>query len=266
MAEPSGQRTRRWETLIGPANARDLGGYATVDGRVTRWGQLWRSDSLHCLDDAGVAELVRGGVRTVLDLRNTHEAREFPVRVGEHVRYVHMPLRFGEPILSLGSLYRSMVDDYGEDLRAILGQLAEPGALPALFHCAVGKDRTGVVSALLLGVAGVPHATIAEDYALSAGYLAGPFADALRRRSEANGGDAGHGSIAPCAARSRRCSDYWRTSTNAGAGRSLTCGRSACRQPRLRTCATSSSIPDAIYGVVLGRSSPGRCPATRPSS
>lgn len=190
MAEPSGQRTRRWETLIGPANARDLGGYATVDGRVTRWGQLWRSDSLHCLDDAGVAELVRGGVRTVLDLRNTHEAREFPVRVGEHVRYVHMPLRFGEPILSLGSLYRSMVDDYGEDLRAILGQLAEPGALPALFHCAVGKDRTGVVSALLLGVAGVPHATIAEDYALSAGYLAGPFADALRRRSEANGGDA----------------------------------------------------------------------------
>lgn len=71
----------------------------------------------------------------------------------------------------------------------LIAALSEPGALPALVHCSAGKDRTGVMIALLLGVARVPTATIVEDYALSARYLNETFLAEARQRVETSGGD-----------------------------------------------------------------------------
>ena len=78
-----------------------------------------------------------------------------------------------EPVkgLQLARLYRSWLDVRQPQIGRILATLAEPDARPAIYHCAGGKDRTGVISALLLGIAGVPDEVIAEDYALSARYL-----------------------------------------------------------------------------------------------
>ena len=75
--------------------------------------------------------------------------------------------------IRLSTMYSSVLDQRGEMVKAILETVSQPGALPAVFHCTAGKDRTGVLSALLLGIAGVPREGIVEDYALSARFLYG---------------------------------------------------------------------------------------------
>ena len=70
-------------------------------------------------------------------------------------------------------MYSTVLDERGEMVKTILETVSQPGTLPAVFHCTAGKDRTGVLAALLLGIAGVPRDRIVEDYALSARFLYG---------------------------------------------------------------------------------------------
>ncbi|CAO5155757.1 protein-tyrosine phosphatase [Frankia sp. AiPs1] len=84
----------------------------------------------------------------------------------------------GAPI-TLESVYNLAVDERGDRLTAAVLALAAPGALPALVHCSAGKDRTGMVIALVLALLGVPDDTIAADYALTARYLIGEIAEAV---------------------------------------------------------------------------------------
>ena len=77
----------------------------------------------------------------------------------------------GNPVDRLSTIYRTLLDRRGEKFRQTLATLAELAEFPIIYQCAAGKDRTGVVSALLLGIAGVPNDVIAEDYGLSALYL-----------------------------------------------------------------------------------------------
>ena len=178
---------RRHLDLEGAYNIRDIGGYATSDGRSTRWQTLLRADSLHRLAPASVRALIEYGVRTVIDLRTTDELEQAPdvLSNSSEVSYIHRNM-LGDPKASetsgppaslvvgaerLFELYTTMLDQRRAVIIETLETLAAPGALPALFHCFAGKDRTGLITALVLGLAGVPAETIAEDYALSSGYL-----------------------------------------------------------------------------------------------
>jgi protein-tyrosine phosphatase len=182
--------------LDGTYNVRDIGGYTTRPGRRTRWRTLLRADSLHRLTAPAQAELLACGVRTIVDLRHVGEQLAAPnVFAGSSaVRYLHAPLledpttrASSAPAASLSEIYRLALRTRGDQIAAIFNQLAVDDGLPALVHCTAGKDRTGIVVALLLGLVGVPNEIIAEDYALSATYLQGGYFDEARLRAEQAG-------------------------------------------------------------------------------
>jgi protein-tyrosine phosphatase len=171
LADLLNDRRRRIE-LAGLFNLRDVGGYPVAGGGTVRWRTLFRSDALHRLEPAGVAAVTGLGLRTVVDLRTQLEVDLGPSPVGGRVS--HIPVLTGDlqglP-LELGALYRHFVEECGEQIAAAIAELCGDDAMPALVHCSAGKDRTGVVVALVLAVLGVPDDVIAADYALSAGYL-----------------------------------------------------------------------------------------------
>jgi protein-tyrosine phosphatase len=177
-----------WEACY---NARDLGGYATAGGGQTRWGAIVRADNLSRLTPAGQAALLEYGVRTVIDLRRrdelTIDINPFGAPSDDPRRpaYLHLPLGAGaDPAgilavkaagtsvdAALPALYFQVLDHYWRGIAAIMTAIASAPDGAVLFHCHAGKDRTGLIAALLLGLAGVPEQTIAEDYALSVVYL-----------------------------------------------------------------------------------------------
>jgi protein-tyrosine phosphatase len=162
-------------TLLGADNARDLGGLPTADGRSTRRGLIYRAALIPELLPDDVDLLVRRvGLRTVIDLRTQFEVDAVTSRWAEHaVNWLHCPIYIGrrEPIgersLDYADAYIEYLTGDPEPALRAVRTLLDPDALPALFHCAAGKDRTGVIAALLQDVLGVPHPTIAEDYALT---------------------------------------------------------------------------------------------------
>jgi protein-tyrosine phosphatase len=164
----------------GCVNFRDLGGYRTVDGRTVAWRRLFRADGLNKLTPADRAQMTDLGLTTVIDLRTVDEAEQrgsFPVD-DVPVRYVALPLTDVLPATEelpdwkeaayVATRYGAMVSEGGPVLTEAIGVLASSGSLPAVMHCSAGKDRTGVLSALILAFLGVPDETIVEDYALSA--------------------------------------------------------------------------------------------------
>ncbi len=180
-ADLLGDPRRRIE-LTGVLNFRDVGGYPAAGGTV-RWRSLFRSDALHLLDPAGVAAVAGLGLRTVVDLRSHAEVAIAPSPVSGRVTHVPLlaelralPAEAVVPQsprggLDLTTIYRYFVDECGEQIAAAIAELCGDDATPALVHCSAGKDRTGVVIALILAVLGVPDEVIAADYALSAAYL-----------------------------------------------------------------------------------------------
>jgi protein-tyrosine phosphatase len=160
--------------LAGCLNFRDLGGYPTVDGRAIRWRHVFRSDALHHLTRQDVARLhdeLRLG--DVIDLRSSAELRSEgrgPLAV-EALRFHHYPLYDGETPrtapetqLTLADRYFLLAEFAKRPIAGVIATLASTDA-PAVYHCAAGKDRTGVVSAVLLGVLGVGDEVIVADYA-----------------------------------------------------------------------------------------------------
>ena len=174
---------RRHLALEGTLNVRDLGGYPAADGRTTQWRRFLRADGLHQLADSARDELVGLGLRTVVDLRRDRELAERPSVFAalEGVDYLQVdyvgesPIDPSQPLLEgperIGDIYCQWLEVRRNQVRDTLRALAAPGAVPALFNCAAGKDRTGVTAALLLGLAGVPDDVIAEDYSLSGWFL-----------------------------------------------------------------------------------------------
>lgn len=167
--------------IEGAHNFRDIGGYPTADGRITRDRVLFRSDSLHNLDDDARLRLDELGVRTVVDLRSDDERRRHPDAIGDR-RLVEESI-FGETTpqgpRTLPEVYDLMIDRLGDRLTAAIRALAAPDALPAVVHCAAGKDRTGVVIGLVLSAIGVPDDVVAADYAATALFLTPDFIEVL---------------------------------------------------------------------------------------
>lgn len=167
----------RWENCY---NVRDLGGYETVDGRRTRFGAFVRADNLSRLTSDGRTALQRYGVRTVIDLRSPFELEMDPPPFGESgashdVRYRNLPLIEQDSMnaqaiataATNSAMYRAVIHGCAGELVAILRAMVEAPEGCILIHCHAGKDRTGIVAAIVLRVAGVAPECIAEDYAAS---------------------------------------------------------------------------------------------------
>jgi rhodanese-related sulfurtransferase len=175
----------RWLSLQGADNARDLGGLPMRDGGTTAFGRLLRSDTLQELTSDDVALLTGYPLGAVVDLRTPVEAeREGRGPLGnEPVPYVNLPFVPDSVIVPDDPAHEIVVADrylqdrvehYLDYLRlatprvlAALEVLAEPRKSAVLFHCAAGKDRTGVLAALALEVAGVERQAVVDDYALT---------------------------------------------------------------------------------------------------
>lgn len=162
--------------LDGSYNIRDVGGYPAHDGRYVRWRRLLRSDSLHALTPASQQALREHGLRTIIDLRRPSEAAAKPnvFAAMPGLSYRNMPMfddtaarTVDAPAYTLEELYTRYIDMCQPQILAILSAVVAASADPVLVHCAVGKDRTGLVIALTLGALGVADQTIADDYALS---------------------------------------------------------------------------------------------------
>ena len=187
---------KRVLSIDGVYNFRDLGGYPAGDGRQTRWRTLFRSDSLHRLTLTGVRSVRELGVRSVVDLRYAAECTDQPCALTEEAVYHSLPL-FEDPqrgaegfVPDLDAIYRLMVDTRQAQLVATWDRLAAPEVLPAVVNCTAGKDRTGVVIALLLDLLGVHRPAIIADYTASGALLrSSPLGDQLRARIAARGGD-----------------------------------------------------------------------------
>jgi protein-tyrosine phosphatase len=169
-------------------NFRDLGGYATADGKHIKKGLLYRSDHLKKVSSGDVETIVALGVKTVYDFRSEKEREEDPPTLSKigSLQVVSLPIYY-EPMdpsvtrrkilrgeVEEGDFHQAMIEsyrayalDYRVELSTLIIDLSDPSGLPALIHCTHGKDRTGVAVAITLRALGVPQETVMEDYLLS---------------------------------------------------------------------------------------------------
>jgi protein tyrosine/serine phosphatase len=173
----------------GCTNVRDLGGLPTEDGRSTRFRSVVRADNIRALSTAGWHALVDYGVRRIVDLRFPEELAD--VAPGDApVEVVHVSLLGGSRTAEwqaeqnaaldaaqnahdyLVPAYRGFLERYRTRFATAVRAVAEAPAGAVLLHCMGGKDRTGLVTALILRAVGVPAAAVASDYALTEAALA----------------------------------------------------------------------------------------------
>jgi protein-tyrosine phosphatase len=167
--------------LQGAVNARDIGGYRTMDGHTVRAGLVFRSNTLAHLTRADLANLQRRDIRVIEDLRTAyerdHDPDVVPADVVEHWNDVlgHAPrTTLAQP----QGIYRAFITAPGANLAFgnVLRDIIYTTDSSLLYHCSAGKDRTGWMTAVLLTILGVDHATVLRDYLLSNVYLHDPTA------------------------------------------------------------------------------------------
>jgi protein-tyrosine phosphatase len=195
-------RVLDWDGCL---NVRDVGGLHTADGRLTRHGALVRSDMLCRLTPAGQQALLDHGIRTIIDLRTPNElARDgdgYAWRLGHSaraagLRYRHLSFTAGlddsawsrmqDSYATAGSreeLNRLDLTHHASSIAAVVAAITESPPGGVAVHCHAGKDRTGLVVALCLSVAGVLEDEIADDYALTALNLERLIVDWLHQMS-----------------------------------------------------------------------------------
>lgn len=176
--------------LTGLTNARELGGWYTPNG-VTKYGVFLRTEVPFELTKEDIAFLKDYGVTMNLDLRGSSELESMPdcLKDEDWVEYVHMPMfdsrannggannggagaakRTTEEGFSWGKVYVRMTEDSPEWVRSVLETIARADGV-VMYHCTTGKDRTGIVSAMILGLCGVSEEDIMADYCVSEVYL-----------------------------------------------------------------------------------------------
>jgi protein-tyrosine phosphatase len=172
--------TARLVMLEGCRNFRDIGGYATADGRRVRTERIYRSGVLAYLTEADKTTLSKIGIRTVCDLRDAPERdREPSCWRPESVRWITVESHHKQPDVGVYQTsdpeeIRTMVRAYYRDLPRMLEPtiadvfpVLAANAEPLLIHCSMGKDRTGILVSLLLSILGVSRQDVLADYALS---------------------------------------------------------------------------------------------------
>lgn len=179
-------RHERLLPLQGGRNFRDLGGYATADGRTVKWDVLFRSGSMTDLTTADFSYLSKLGLRTVCDFRDNRERKDEPVAWPDPALPHILANDYKMDLSALGQLaapgitadkartlmaqmYRDLPYQFADQYKRMFGELLA-GHAPLAFNCSAGKDRTGVAAALLLSALGVPRETVFEDFLLSNRY------------------------------------------------------------------------------------------------
>jgi protein-tyrosine phosphatase len=195
--------------LEGALNWRDLGGYPTADGRVTRWERVYRSDGLDQLTDADLDLIADLGIRLVIDFRVDREVDENPSRLPEHpeLRCQRLPIGGDEvegrsvletilagdlrvyTVEEMADAYERLLEDFASSFGEVLTHAADPANHPMVFHCTAGKDRTGLMAMLLLGALGVSDDDIVTDYELTTHYRSNKRVEILRPELEKHGVD-----------------------------------------------------------------------------
>lgn len=177
---------RRVIPLDGIRNFRDLGGYPSLDGRVTRWGEVFRADAVSLLTQDGWRSMGELGIKTVYDLRRQGERDRSPtIEHGLAHEVVHLPVGSEVAEMSLvdwflqrgsegpwddnyiADTYKEILTDWNDVFATLMNGLANSSQRPAVFHCTAGKDRTGLAAALLLDVLGVDRDLVLDDYELT---------------------------------------------------------------------------------------------------
>lgn len=164
--------------IDGLINLRDLGGLPTSSGATTLRGRLLRSESPHTLTDSGLRELLDLGIGAVVDLRTTSEREKRPSPLADaDVQTSHTPIftdddDYPDHLATAAEVYCWWFRERRDGVAAAMTAIADAPSAPILVHCHAGKDRTGVIVALVLRLAGVSIDLIADDYAISGVQLA----------------------------------------------------------------------------------------------
>jgi protein-tyrosine phosphatase len=174
--------------LSGQPNFRDLGGYASGDGRRVKWGLVYRSGELSQLSEEDVRKLAKLGIKTVVDLRSPEEIsargggrlpegallHSMPIASSDMFKKLLPSLLVGDfsqvPPDLLDRVNRHLVRDFSAQFGGLLRALCDPANRPLVFHCTQGKDRAGFGAAMVLSALGVPWETVLQDYLLSNHY------------------------------------------------------------------------------------------------
>src|SRR4051794_1810473 len=191
--------------LEGAPNFRDLGGHPTTDGGVVRHDLVFRSGGLHRLTTDDLATLAALRLRAVFDLRSDEERAARPSVLPEGIRCESIPI-LGEASRTRGlglvivdgrladapddfleQVYADMVEVAAPTFGRLFTMLAAAAGLPAVIHCSIGKDRTGVACALLLSAIGVDDAHILDDYELTSRHYTDREVVRLQERLESTG-------------------------------------------------------------------------------
>lgn len=191
-SNPDQRESLRRIPVRGVRNLRDLGGYATSDGRRVKWGLLYRSDVLASKNRQTLDVISRMNLSVVVDFRSGEEQLRVPdilPREGR-IRQLSLPVLDGPGAMeyevkqrlregTLGDIkpsdlffnsYRQLPVEYLDQYKSFMRVLIDAGGKPVLWHCSAGKDRTGFAAALVLRILGVPMPVIIEDYLLSSIY------------------------------------------------------------------------------------------------
>ena len=176
-------RERRLD-FDGPRNFRDLGGYATGDGRTTRWGVLYRADALDRMTPSDLDRFAELGIVNVYDLRHDFERERGPnpmpsVNISVMSRVVgDAPPNFADMVTAdhgrefMRNMMLRLIEHAGAEFGELVRRLSDPSGVPAVYHCTAGKDRTGVLTALVLESVGVDRDTVLDDFTLTDRYRA----------------------------------------------------------------------------------------------
>jgi protein-tyrosine phosphatase len=161
-------------------NFRDMGGFPAADGKRIKSGLLFRSGDLHSWSDEDIKKLEQLKIATIIDFRSDRERENRPDNAVSSVKSImnlvipdhsrdqtaeYLAANNAEGLTTvLVEVYRSMVNDSQKEYKEFFNILTNTRHLPILFHCAAGKDRTGLASLFLLSALGVDMEHILEDY------------------------------------------------------------------------------------------------------
>lgn len=175
--------------IDGCKNFRDLGGNVNKYGEETKIGRFYRSDSLSDLSDNDIDSLRKNEVYTIIDLRTKEEIYSSPDRISKFNEFSYYNIPLIDNVYStdqgdvknfnLPDLYRYLVDSSNENISKVFRLMLGNPKGGVVFHCTAGKDRTGVVAALLLLLADIPSNRIIEDYSISSKNMFGEITDSL---------------------------------------------------------------------------------------
>ncbi len=183
----------------GGFNIRDLGEISTKDGRKTKRGRVVRSGNLHLLSKDGWQALESHGIRTIIDLRNQNERdAELYSTTNAEISCVHIPIEeerdqsdveFWQEWRKFNCsplYYAAFIRQYKKRISDVISQIASAQAGGVLFHCGIGRDRTGLIAMILLNLIGASHDEIVQDFEASAAQLR-PNWERIGRKNDESG-------------------------------------------------------------------------------